>query len=151
MLNKKFQICLIQIKIIKFPDSDSVMVHVIKSEHRAAMQHENNGAYTSIPSRILLLIGLLSTTIYATTRTVGKQIGQLLECPIVILACLYSVWRWHLLVSNNNNKKEFKYLSDDIKPKWKREINDTKLLWWGERNIFFCLWWIVINGFCEPV
>ncbi|XP_037049881.1 kin of IRRE-like protein 3 [Bradysia coprophila] len=74
-------------------NSDSVMVHVIKSEHRAAMQHENNAAHTSNPSRILLLIGLLSTTIYATTRTVGKQIEQLLVCPIVIFACLYSIWR----------------------------------------------------------
>lgn len=69
-------------------DSDSVMVHVIKSEHRAAMQHENNGATTYIPSRILLLIGLLSTTIYATIGTGAKPIGQL-----SVLACFYSIWR----------------------------------------------------------
>lgn len=68
-------------------DSDSVLVHVIKSEHRAAMQHENNGYRQNGVLHKTLLIG----TLYRPFRMViGKK---LLLYPIVIISCLFMLWR----------------------------------------------------------
>lgn len=68
-------------------DSDSVLVHVIKSEHRAAMQHENNGYRRTSVLHNTLLIGTLSLPI---RMAIGKQIGMLY--PIVFVG-LYMLCR----------------------------------------------------------
>lgn len=50
-------------KFVYLPDSASVMVHVIKDEHPAAMQHSNTAAPSVLPSAklklVCLIIGLL--------------------------------------------------------------------------------------------